>query len=171
MFKKPIQIVSQQGNKSLGTMVNLVWADTYISGMQCAMLQALLQAAPKRFILACVYLLHNWQACNRHEIVFFTAGEHWSNVSRSLFAAQYSDFTCLWISSSSFSEDFRNAPRYFTWSQKCARAPFIKHLMEQVVYILGGKRTPIVLLQLKAISWSSRVSPQMFRRRCSPQIL
>jgi len=63
MFKKPIQIVSQQGNKSLGTMVNLVWADTYISGMQCVILQALLQAAPKRFILACVYLLHNWQAC------------------------------------------------------------------------------------------------------------
>ena len=68
-------------------------------------------------------------ACNRHEIkCFFTAGEHWSKVPLSLFAAQYSDFTCLWISSSAFNDAFIHTPRYFTWSKNCTRTPFRKTL-------------------------------------------
>jgi len=41
-------------------MINLVWVNTYISvyGMHNS---ALLYATCKRFILVCVYLLHNWQ--------------------------------------------------------------------------------------------------------------
>jgi len=38
----------------------------------------------------------------------------------------YSDFICLWISSSSFSGTCINTPRYFTWSQNCIRTPFRK---------------------------------------------
>jgi len=41
-------------------------------------------------------------------------------------AAQCSNFTCLWISLSSFSETFDNAPRYLTSPEKCACAPFRK---------------------------------------------
>jgi len=49
--------------------------------------------------------------------VFFTARGHWSKVLLSLFAVQYSDFTCFWISSSSFSDAFIHTPRDFTWSK------------------------------------------------------
>jgi len=62
-------------------------------------------------------------ACSMHESVFFTAGEHWSKVLRSLFAAQHSDFICLWISSSSC-EAFSHTPSYFTCSKNCTGAPF-----------------------------------------------
>jgi len=43
---------------------------------------------------------------------------HWSKVPLSLFAAQYSDFTCLWMSSSSFNDAFIHTARYFTWFKK-----------------------------------------------------
>jgi len=78
-------------------------------------------------------------ACDRHETMFFTAGEHWSKVLLSLFAAHYSDFTCLWISSSSFRDVFIYTTKYFTWSKNCTRTPFKKHLMEQVVYTFLAK--------------------------------
>ena len=41
-------------------------------------------------------------------------------------AAQYRDFTCLWIPSSSFNDAFIHTPRYFTWSKNCTRTPFRK---------------------------------------------
>ena len=41
-------------------------------------------------------------------------------------AAQFSDFTCLWMSSSSFNDAFIHTPRYFTWSKNCTRTPFRK---------------------------------------------
>jgi len=45
-------------------MANLAWANTHISGyvMHDSVRITVIYAARKRFILACVYLLHNWQA-------------------------------------------------------------------------------------------------------------
>jgi len=105
-------------------------------------------------MLVCVYLLHNWQAYigvkQAWNKVFLTAGEHWSNVRLSLFAAQYSDFTRLWISSSFFSEAFSNIPRSFTWSKNYTRTLFRQKFDGAgCLYFLGQKRTPIVLSQLK----------------------
>jgi len=42
---------------------------------------------------------------------FFAADENWAEVPSSLFATQYSDFTCLCISSSFFSKVFSDTPR------------------------------------------------------------
>jgi len=39
-------------------------------------------------------------------IMFFNAVEHGAKVPLGLFAAQYRDFSCLWMSLSSFSEAF-----------------------------------------------------------------
>ena len=112
-------------------------------------------------------------ACNRHAVVFFTAVEHWAKVLLSLFAAQYSDFTCLWMSLSSFSEAFNNIPRYLTWSENCTFTPFGK-IFDGAgwLYLWGQKDTPIVLLQLKAISCSaSSSSSQISKRQWSPLML
>ena len=75
---------------------------------------------------------------------FFSAGEHWSKVPRSLFGAQHGDFTCLWISSSSFSETFSNKPKYFTWSKNRTRISFRKAFDGAgCLSFLGQKRTSI----------------------------
>ena len=77
------------------------------------------------FVCICSTIGKHTLACNRHEIkCFFTAGEHWSKVPLSFFAAQYNDFTCLRMSSSSFHDAFIHIPTYFTWSKNCTRAPF-----------------------------------------------
>jgi len=47
--------------------------------------------------------------------------------------------TSAFESSSSFSEGFRNTPRYLTWSENYAPTPFRKHLTEQVVYTVQDK--------------------------------
>jgi len=58
----------------------------------------------------------------------------------SLFAAQYSDFTCLRMSSSSFNDVFIHTPRYFTWYKIVHVHHLEKHLMGQVVYTFLGKK-------------------------------
>ena len=146
-------------------MANLVGPNSYISGYAMhnsegiiicstyALHTSLLVFAPP---LARIY----WHGMGT-KIMFFTAGEHWSNVPQRLFAAQYSDFTCLWISSSSFSEAFSNTKvfhlvkKLYTYtvhgqaiahvhcSKNCTRFFPEKHLMEQVLYNFGVKRTPV----------------------------
>jgi len=71
--------------------------------------------------------------------VFLPAGEHWLKVPRSLFAAQCSVFTCLWISLLSFSEAFRNTSRYFAWSENCICTPFRKTFDGEGFYTFWGK--------------------------------
>ena len=56
-----MQIVFKQGIKGPDTMVNLVWANAYISGYVKHNSAGII-VIHKRFILACVYLLHNWQS-------------------------------------------------------------------------------------------------------------
>ena len=82
--------------------------------------------------------------------MFFTAGVHWSKVPLSLFAAQYSDFTCLWMSSSSFNDAFIHTPRYLTWFKNCTRTPFRKTFDGAgCLYFFGQKRTSCeVVLQI-----------------------
>jgi len=66
----------------------------------------------------------------------------WYEFPLSLFAAQYSDFTCLWISSSSFSEAFNTTPTYFFFGEKIVHVHRSeKHLMEEVVYTYWDKNT------------------------------
>jgi len=56
------------------------------------------------------------------------------------------------MSSSSFNDAFIHTPRYFTWFKNCTRTPFRKIFDGAgCLYFFGQKRTPIVLLQLKAI--------------------
>jgi len=57
-----------------------------------------------------------------------------------LFTAHYNDFTCLWISSSSFSEAFSNAPRYLAWSKNRICTPFTKTLHGACSHFSGQKR-------------------------------
>jgi len=49
----------------------------------------------------------------------------------------YSDFTCLWMSLSSFSEAFRDTPRHLIWSENLYTVRRLhhseKHSMEQVI--------------------------------------
>jgi len=100
--------------------------------------------------------------------VFFTAGVHWSKVPLSLFAAQYSDFTCLWMSSSSFNDPFIHTPRYFTWFKNCTRTPFRKTFDGAgFLYFFGQKRTSIVLLQLK-VTGLEQIFGQVYRIRVGP---
>ena len=90
-------------------------------------------------------------ACNRHS-VFFTAVEHWSNVPWSLFAAQYtySDFICLWISSIILQWDIYQHTKVFHLVKKLYTYTIQKNIWwSRLFIILGGKRTPIVLLQLQ----------------------
>jgi len=76
------------------------------------------------------------------------------------------------MSSSSFNDAFVHTPRYFTWSKNCTRTPFRKtYDGAGCLYFFGQKRTPIVFLQLKVISYSATSSPQIFKRQCSPLIL
>jgi len=49
-----------------------------------------------------------------------------TSLSLGLVAAQYNDFTCLWVSSSSFSEAFSNTPKYFAWWKNRICTPFRK---------------------------------------------
>jgi len=56
----------------------------------------------------------HWHALGTEWSVFYCRREHWVNVPLSLFAAQYSNFTCLWIWLLSFSQAFGD-PKYFTW--------------------------------------------------------
>ena len=127
------------------------------------------------FRIVCVYLLHNWQAYTGMQYaqnrVVFTAGERWSKVPLSLFAAKYSDFTCLWILSSSFNDAFIHTPRYFTSSKNCTHTPFRKTFDGAgCSYFYGQNRTPIVFCNKKWLC-SVAESPQIFRRHCSLMIL
>ena len=75
-------------------------------------------------------------ACNRQKIVFFTAVEHWPKGPLSSFAAQCRDFTCLWMSLSSFSEAFSKSPDIWL-DQKIVH---VLYSLKQVVYISWGKK-------------------------------
>ena len=99
-----------------------------------------------------------------------------------LVPAQYSDFTCRWISSLSYSEILSDTPRYFTWSQS-----------QEMVYLgntqqtfhgagclhflaLGTKKYTNCFVAVKSdfhfvLSSTMIKSPQMFRRHWSPLML
>jgi len=70
------------------------------------------------------------------------------------------------MSLSSFSEAFNNIPRYLTWSENCTFTPFGK-IFDGAgwLYLWGQKDTPIVLLQLKAISCSASSSSSQISKR------
>jgi len=87
-YKKSIQIVSQQGNKCPDTIVNLVWANTYISryvmrdsvGIAIRSMQALHTGL---CVFAPQLASMHWHAIGTKWSVF-SAGEHWSKVPLSL---------------------------------------------------------------------------------------
>jgi len=73
-------------------------------------------------------------------------------VPLSLFAAQYNDFTGLWISSSSLSDAFIHTPRYFTWSKivHVGLHHLERHLMGQVVHTFLGKKEHQLFCAIKS---------------------
>jgi len=81
--------------------------------------------------------------------MFFTAREHCSKVPRSLFAAQYGDFTpCEYHHHPSVKH--LSTHQGISLGQKIVHVHHSEnHLMEQVVYTFGTKRTLIVFVITK----------------------
>jgi len=104
-------------------------------------------------------------ACNRHGIKCFYC-ESLSKRASELVCCTVKRFHLSLDIITSFSETVSNTPRYFTWSENCTHTPFkITFDGAGCWHFLRQKITPLVLLQLKAISFSATLPPQIFRRR------
>ena len=82
--------------------------------------------------------------------------EHFINLDRNLFAAEYSILTWRFISSSSSKYWFMRIPKYLTLSENLILVPERKiEGVEYTLISLEGKTTPTVFLTLNEISWVS----------------
>ena len=79
--------------------------------------------------------------------------EHFTNLDRNLFAAEYSILTWRFMSSSSSKYWFMKIPKYLTLSKNLILVPERKIKgVKYIVISLEGKTTPTVFLTLNEIS-------------------